>query len=207
MPFTGHLVRFTFGGKHYTKESWTNTLHLRTLDPVTQPSPALVLDAFAAYLDCMSIASYIDYWKWNELAPSTGRYAFEDSHTYEVAPAAQGTRPLSAPQLCVVGTLGTAATRGPAHVGRIYMPTSHPAASDGVATNTDAVNLQNRFKTFIEKVNSLVPACHVGVWSQQYQTFREITQVGVGRVTDTQRSRRTSLPEGTVRVNIAAPPL
>lgn len=204
MPaLTGALVRFTFGGRHYTSETWTNTLHLQTVSGA-QPQPAQVENALGLYTALMGVPSWIDYWKWNQLAPSTGRYFETDSHTYELAPSMQGTRGLSIPQGCMVGSFGTAAKRGPAHAGRIYMPSVLPINSNGVATDTDAVAMRGQLLAFVNSVNNIIQGGRVGVWSQQYQSFRPITTVGVGKVADTQRSRRKSLKEGTVPVDVAA---
>jgi hypothetical protein len=109
--------------------------------------------------------------------------------------------------LCITTT--TAVARGYGHAGRFYLPTPQmfPGA-DGLISQGDADGAKAAVKTFIEAVadvpgvdsdNSPTP-----VVMSQHGTgvTNKITGAKVGRVLDTQRRRRRSLPENYRLVDV-----
>lgn len=120
-------------------------------------------------------------------------------HVYPtpIAGSGAGTSPA---QCSVVSTLATARPRGRASKGRMYLPPcGHMSTlgTDGRLSTANAAACAASTKGFIDRVNShylLMGA--VGVASDAGAgAFEHVTEVRVGRVVDTVRSRRASLLE------------
>lgn len=108
------------------------------------------------------------------------------------------------PQIALVASLVTA-ERGPRYKGRIYLPA--PGAGVTMTLGTiDASNAQpfaTSTAAFIAALNALptVGSCAV---ASSYNLLTVVQSVRVGRVFDTMRSRRTSIPE-TYGAAVASP--
>lgn len=104
-----------------------------------------------------------------------------------------------APQVALAVSLGTA-RRGPTGRGRFYLPlpASPPSAGDFTIPVGDANSVRDSAATFLNDLNNM-PALDVFdyrvviISSKGYSSV--VTNVRVGRVLDTIRSRRTQLPE------------
>lgn len=137
-----------------------------------------------------------------------GRYAdpvaMEKVYTPAVAGTASGN---VAPQLTMVGTLRTRLERGRGSKGRFYMPPNATIAgisTDGRVTAVNAGVLAQAVATLVRNINSQYTAIgRVGVASDAGTgVFEHVTKVSVGRVVDTQRSRRSSFPEEYAHVTV-----
>jgi len=108
------------------------------------------------------------------------------------------------PQVALVMTLA-APSRGPAHLGRCYLPgvTLAVDASTFLLSNTSGVNVVLAdFKTYVEALlDAMYDSFTVGEGlvnvspSGASGTIQEVSEYRCGRVLDTMRSRRRSLPE------------
>lgn len=144
------------------------------------------------------------YVKFNRIGLN-GRYQDEESHENVFAPvqgANAGSRMYPNQVACVI-TLTTAVNRGPANKGRFYSPLPSVAVDQtGVIGLVDAQNIAISAKTFIEALSDVpgidvVSDPGVVVMSRKLGNpyTRRVSGVKVGRVLDTQRRRRRSIPE------------
>lgn len=127
-----------------------------------------------------------------------GKYVGDARERFLDTPAA-GAGPAGSPdfpQICVVFTTLTNRARGFASRGRFYSPpTAFGVDADGRMTAQMQTACIAQGKAFLEAVNA-VGIGPVTVYSQVGEGIaREVTGVRVGRVFDTQRRRRESLPE------------
>lgn len=153
-----------------------------------------------------------------------GTYSY--SHFY-LPPIAGGAtkRDGQSAQQTIAATLLTAVPRGLASKGRIYLPPSWhyiPQSTDGLIPSGDASALANSVKTLINQLNALpdfgpvmvmskgkgVPSYNATKHRVEYDypnpgASNAVTAVRVGRVVDTQRRRRRSLPETPVVTTLA----
>jgi len=132
------------------------------------------------------------------------------SHEYVFADVAGGGQvaQLHPNQVALAVSLTTGYTRGPAHRGRFYLPLpSIEMQPDGTIAAFYTNGIKGSTKTFLEAIadvpgvdaiNSLTPT----VMSRKAGSpaHRKITGVDVGKVLDTQRRRRRSLPEAYTSV-------
>jgi hypothetical protein len=104
------------------------------------------------------------------------------------------------PQLALAISLRTDAARGPAHAGRFYLPCPQGAPyTDGRYTIDQVSDIVAASTAFLDAINADDASWQVAVVSNVgsgHQRF--VDHVQVGRVMDTMRSRRTSLPEDPV---------
>jgi hypothetical protein len=110
----------------------------------------------------------------------------------------QGSVSLFPNQVALAISLGTG-QRGRSKRGRIYLPMPQVSLeSDGQFLAVQADGIRNRFVTFVNNLNNgpgfSNPEPRVTIASQSGANT-DVTQVRVGRVLDTIRSRRRSLPE------------
>jgi hypothetical protein len=134
----------------------------------------------------------------------TSEFVFP-ANTTGGAPTLVNGQFLTAPpnQIALAVTLTTGFSRGPAHKGRIYLPMPLVVlGADGLMSSDDADAVKSSVKTFLEAIadtpgldgpNSYTP-CVISR-NAGHPARREITGASVGRVLDTQRRRRKSLPE------------
>jgi hypothetical protein len=102
------------------------------------------------------------------------------------------------PQATLAVTLLTAVARGRGSKGRFYLPPSGLVVqADGRITAANADAVETAARTWLLAVNATAQVSNVVVMSKLGAgTTNDVTAVGVGRVTDTFRSRRRSLAEG-----------
>lgn len=141
----------------------------------------------------------------------TGHYADPVSreHTYPSPISGGGGAVNVAAQLALAATLRTAVPRGRGSKGRMFLPqpaalTQSQLGADGRLTTANATTVANAVRTLIVNINAAYGTMQsgdeqlgrVGVASNAGEgIFREVTQVSVGRVPDTIRSRRSKLIE------------
>lgn len=200
MAIAGTLWKLVWGGRLFSNETWSASIHL--IPPVgltTTEQP--ITDALVAYhtssgAKVMGVA-HLDFYKLNAIDPATGKYA----NQAEAATVAVGAQPVgsggAAPgQLANVVSLTTGLQRGRGHIGRFYLPcgSSMSLDVDGRITATDAMAISNATKTFLNTIHTVTTGQPV-VFSRIGQTATPILGVKVGRVIDTQRRRRASMVE------------
>jgi hypothetical protein len=167
-----------------------------------------VKDAVAAYhtraITAINPLAKLSFCKLNAIG-TDGHYVWPLTHEHVFADLAGGGDAFNTTinQASVAVSLTTGFSRGPAHRGRFYLPM--PAVqigTDGLMVAAFANNIMASSKTFLEAIadtpgidapNSMTPM----VMSRKLgaPAHRKITGCQVGRVVDTQRKRRRSLPE------------
>ena len=201
MTYPAPFLRLVVGGTLYTSEQWSFGLSFAGAAGSAPTSvPTAVYDAVAAFVQRAAAPSSnkapLTFIKLNRIGQD-GRYTEQKSVTREVAAGIAGASTANiAPQIAAAVTLDTGNRRGLAAKGRFYVPV--PAAAigtDGRILETDANALRDAAVTMVNSLNAagigrLVVASDVGTGA-----FRAVRSVRVGRVLDTIRSRRTSLPE------------
>lgn len=146
--------------------------------------------------------------KLNRIGPD-GKYA--DPETVETilgSPIPGAGSALIPAQLACAVTLQTAVPRGRGSKGRFYLPvlnTFSSVGADGRMTSTQADQLAGACAYLINEINDeYAGVARVGVASNiGAGIFRPAVTVRVGRVPDTIRSRRSSLPEAWEEAAIA----
>lgn len=184
---------------------------------VPEPTQSLVDNVAAAirarYVDATGTgAHFCAPWiltgiKLNRINPQ-GLY--QDGVTYEhiySSPAAGSFNAYPPAQLSTVLTLRTDVERGHASKGRMYLPPCEGFQgvdpSTGKATIPNALRVAQAGALLVDSINDVYngafpdfSAMEVAVSSKiGAGTFRRVTRVSVGRVTDTMRSRRSAISE------------
>lgn len=205
MAYPGNFLRLVASGTYFDTEqfAWTLSLIPNFSSPTAGPEevPQAVIDAVTAFHGSGSIANSarLTTLKLNLIGPD-GRYVDDgDTVLHDFAPPGLpgGGQPRHAPQVALAVSLQTARTRGRAHAGRFYVPSpTYPIDSTGRISAADAEVMVGNASTLIESLNAALPEFIVGVASDVGTgRFQAVTNVRVGRVLDTIRSRRSSLPE------------
>jgi hypothetical protein len=132
-----------------------------------------------------------------------GTYKYPQTHEYTPVgiPGGGNGSPQYPNQVALAVTLITDYTRGPAHSGRFYMPLpAIPVAVDGRITADYAGGVRAAASGLITTINNNAQNAYVAVFSRKAgaPAHRQVTGTRVGRVLDTQRRRRSALPESYV---------
>lgn len=101
------------------------------------------------------------------------------------------------PQLALTVSLKTDIPRGRAHAGRFFLPgCSLAPGTDGRLTDSVVNNAETVIKTWLNAINAASETTTVGVFSKLDLGYSNpVTEIGIGRVMDTQRRRRRSIVE------------
>lgn len=206
MPYMTPFLRLVVSGSLYTAErfSWSMSLIPNFAnDPlVPETVPPGIVDAVTTFHtnSAMSISQHavLDLIKLN-LIGTDGRYVNQGETVLEEldppVPGPSGTQ--IPPQISLAITLGTGRSRGRAHAGRFYPPATGLAVqANGGISPTAQANAAGAAADLISSINAVSSEWVVGVTSDlgtgaQYA----VTEVRVGKVLDTIRSRRSSIPE------------
>lgn len=201
MAIAGKLIRLVFGGSLYGLESWSIGFHFNTPNGV-QPAEDLA-PAIEEFYDALPGSGRHDtanlgFIKFNEIDKTTGKYVDTSStNAFYYTPEHHTTGTASLlPQGAMCVSLLTNAARGRGHAGRVYLPgysaslntSGHvdPGIAAGYATKV--VGLLNDIRILSTQP---VPV----VWSKIGDLVRPIVGAHCGDIVDTQRRRRSSLPE------------
>lgn len=218
MAYPAHYL-LQYGGTLHTNEQWSNNLRLvqdagLTLDESAMPSALADIEAdLRAFYASTRFHSgmKVEYCKLNRIGPD-GKYASAtNSNTNVFATPIVGTSSAAfPPQVALVATLTTAAARGYASRGRIFLAGIAPGAgtlqtADGGMTPASADAWAAAVAGLLNGLNNWpgLDASYVGldvsVVSDGGQSLqgvsRKVTGVRVGVVYDTQRRRREDLGE------------
>lgn len=226
MAYVPHLL-ITFGGNLGTTESWSCGVRLTSLGYQTS-SPAGRQAHARAILPKLVTAIGTpfqgrSFWpgtallqriKCNPIVEVGGKVRYEDpNETNELVAntAWQSGQGSAAPFQCAhVASLRTAARRGIAHVGRIYIPAAGVAilptghidgqVRDDVGTAVGRLVRQlNEAATQADGITTQVSVVSRGVGGAKGNPdpgpWKPVTHIRVGSVIDTQRRRREGIPE------------
>lgn len=204
-------------GPLFGVERWSMGLRLTpNFGPNDQAGQQALCDAYAAVVanwvttaGVLGAQAKLDLVKFN-LIGIDGRYQESWSNFTEYAtPVAASVSTAMPPQIALAVGLRTAATRGLAARGRIYIP----APQIGIETSTGRMPTSGptffagKVKDLINSLNAVEPGRRVVVCSNVGAgEEREVTAVECGRVLDTMRSRRTKFEEDRVQSAVAAAP-
>ena len=216
MSYSDSHIRLTFGGQVSSEDVWSNGLALAVNTAGMAPTAFAALEPEdfdaairAAYIGSGGIASYnnLTYIKL-ALIGTDGKY-LEDAKIYDYPAPVTGTINYAMPpQDSVVVSLLTAAKRGLANRGRIYLPSGFAdVGNNGKVTTANQTSIANRFVTFINAVNGVgtstgantVASIVSGVGAG---AIRNITSIEVGNLMDSQRRRRNRLTETYVAADL-----
>lgn len=216
MAYPSSFLRLVLSGSLYGVEGWSMGFSLmRNFAPGAQAPtevPQGVIDAATTFWGSAGLVgddALLGTIKLNEIGPD-GRYVSTDQtvlHDFPT-PVAGGGTSVYPPQISLAVTLRTAAARGLAHSGRVYLPNPQPSlGSDGRLGVASVVGIADKVATFINAVNAALPEWVVCVASDVREgEFRKVERVECGRVLDTIRSRRTSMPEERQPATVAITP-
>lgn len=223
-PYDRKHLRITWGGKLPGNEDWSCSINMAAVDglaTITGNNNFIdAMDTSGAFLDSVATAvsdyhtratthiaasGKLTYVKVAKIEVD-GRYPADynaSEHVFSSIGGGGGNEAIPN-QIALAVSLTTDVTRGPAHRGRFYLPV--PAAfavpTDGLISASVATDVTASTRTFLEALSDfpgidtpVSPEVVVMSRKSGAPRTREVTGVAVGRVLDTQRRRRRSLPE------------
>jgi hypothetical protein len=215
MAYPEQHVLITWGGSLYVNESWVCSVRMRNPSPSAFPSHSDIngyvqggfKTALATYATALGALingqTKINWIKANAVG-TDGKYLDNTTNIYTWGtPIVHGTGANYLPgQISLAVSTTTAASFGLAHRGRWYLPgLSAVTASDGKISAGNATTIANASAAFLHDLNAAtdnlgVHVLRCAVFSRVGAgAFNDITGVSVGRVADTQRSRREKFAE------------
>lgn len=208
MTYPGPFLRLVASGTLHDVEQWSWGLSLVPSfnnDPQND-APDAVPPAIVSAVQTFHSGTYISKaarlttLKLNLIGPN-GRYLNEGEtvvHDYgNPGVAGPGPNILFPPQIALAVSLLTARSRGLANKGRFYLPSpSIGVSDDGRIGANMAEAVAGQVTTMLTAINDALPGFVVGVASDtRTGAFQPVTNVRVGRVLDTIRTRRSRLKE------------
>lgn len=205
MAYPRPFLRLVYIGSLYGTETFSFSMSLLefTNGPAQPPTsvPQGVIDAGEILFQSTGLISskaQIEVIKLNRIG-TDGKYTEPQTVEEDVTPPTTGTTTLQpAPQVAIAITLRTAVSRGLAHAGRFYLPLPGTSpSSDGRLPAVTTIAYADAAAAAINAINaSFNDEWRVGVTSNVGAGREQfVTAVQCGRVLDTIRSRRSSLPE------------
>lgn len=213
MPYSQEFLRLVVSGSLYTYERFSWSLALIPVfanDPdVPDEVPVGIIDAVTDFHTDTRMgfvqAAQLDLIKLNQIGLD-GRYVNKgETVLYEFPTPVPGpTGGQIPPQISLCITLGTERSRGRAHAGRFYPPTtSLGVQANGGISPTAQQGAAAAAAELVESLNAVLPEYFVGVTSDLgVGAQMQVTEIRVGKVLDTMRSRRSSIPEDYVSVPV-----
>lgn len=201
MAITGQLFKLAWGGRLFQEESWACSMHVFKSDTMEGTSGAFQT-ALEQWLPTasglLSDAAKLDFIKWNQIDPVTGKYlSTTTADTTVVGGDIRGSGSSAPGQIAACVSLTTALQRGRGHRGRIYAPAGLGwcnTDANGQQSGLHVAAMANVTATLINSINA-VSTGRVVVFSKVGQIVVEVDGVECGNVVDTQRRRRSSIPE------------
>jgi len=201
-------------------EGWSMGLRLAdTVPPINAAASQAVCDTYAAAVHTFwggqsttAAQAVLKTVKMNWLN-TLGHYVFNSTSRVDYTDNAHGGgASIGYPnQVALAVTLGTAAGRGLAHQGRIFLPLpGYPVdAGTGLIQLTTAQGIATVWGGFLDTLNGLDSNRRVTIFSggtpkTPTGAAHKVTKVEVGRVLDTMRSRRRSLVEDRQVIALAS---
>lgn len=223
MPYDRSHIHVTWGGPLASVEEWSTGIRYAKMDPGVAGPNATHEDFLAlpvsslwtpvlAWFNSGNGGSGIGAlaqlsWLKAALIKTDGHYA-EDAKFVSFAPITPGVTTQLSPQDCYVVSLRSGQSLGDANYGRMYVPTPTwgVGQNGGLITEVQAAGARTAARTMINaltgvfRTNSNDAFRPVIMSTKGTGKTKEITQIGVGRVMDTQRRRRNKLNEATALV-------
>lgn len=206
MVYPASFLRLVASGPLYVVESWSWGLSLARFPAsgefaeVPDVVPEDVIAATTQFHQSIptSAPAQLATIKLN-LIGADGRYVNQSEtvrHDYDVPVPGQGSGNVP-PQVALALSLRTDKLRGRAHVGRIYRPVpTLTVNTEGMIAEGAAASAASALANYIQGLEDALPGWRVVVASNVGAgAFEQVTAVRCGRVLDTIRSRRRSLPE------------
>ena len=214
MPYPANFLRLVVIGGLPGGEQWTWSLSFiadfSTLEPPATV-PQGVIDALETFHGSSAVALgtgvTLNAVKLNEIG-TDGRYvspAETVEHVWDPPVGAPGTIQVP-PQTAVAISLLTAKKRGLAHRGRFYLPMlGQPTGPDGRMSTSRQADLGAAVVTLLQGLNAAIgPNQVLGVVSNRRTgASNPVTEIAVGRVYDTIRSRRKKLEEDYIELPLS----
>lgn len=215
MAYPGNHLRLVVSGDLPGGEafSWGLNFHGNFSTPAAPDEvPQAVIDALTTFHTAESLplsdSAVMTMIKLNEIGPD-GRYVSRsETVMHEFATGIPGYASGGLPNQCALAvTLRTAAKRGLANSGRFYLPYLRSLQTAGGQILSTAVEpIADQVTVLLNSLNAALDPWRVSVISDVRDgAVRPVTHVEVGRVVDTIRSRRTSIPEAYVTGEPLAP--
>lgn len=222
MAYTNPFIRLSFGGTLADdQEIWSCGIHLAqygAIEPVSDwfaqvsANIGAIGDVLEGYIanPAVLVPSGVDLrWVKMALIGTDGLYMEEPVEAPLSQSGSQGGSYI--PQASLVNTLVSAKWKDPGRYNRFYLPVSLNAFPEGTYALTEFAQTAYlaELKEFIEDINFAASVdgdlseTAVAVVSNTRDGSQElVTQVRLGRVVDTQRRRRNSLPEAYQLANV-----
>lgn len=207
MTYFEPFLRLVVQGTLYGTEDFTYSLALRPWfnnEPYDEPTevPAAVIAAVQAFHTAAKVAhegAVLKTVKLN-LIGVDGRYVNPTTVLHDYEPGVPGTVVTAAfpPQAALAVSLMTEFSRGRGARGRFYLPLPGVSidSTTGMASAGSAADIATAATTFLNALNAALPGWKVGVVSNiGTGVSNAVTNVRVGRVIDTIRSRREKFAE------------
>lgn len=215
MAYPGTHLRLVVSGDLPGGEafSWSLNFHGNFSTPdAPEEVPQELIDALTTFHTDqrlpMSSSAVMTTIKLNEIGPD-GRYVNRsETVLHEFETGIPGYASGGLPNQCALAvTLRTAARRGLAHSGRFYLPYLRGLQNNGgQIVSAAADSIADQVTVLLNSLNAALDPWRVSVMSDVRDgAARPVTHVEVGRVVDTIRSRRTSIPEAYVVGDPLAP--
>lgn len=208
MAYPGNFLRLVVSGELPGGEgySWGLNFHgnFSTPDAPDEVPPAVIAALTTFHQEgvpTFSSGVVMREIKLNLIGPD-GRYVSPSetvSHLFE--PGVEGSGDTKLPNQCALAvTLRTGVKRGLANSGRFYLPClKDMSLYDGQIGDGPAQYVAMGVNTLLNSLNAALDPWRLSVISNVRDgAVRPVTHVQVGRVIDTLRSRRTSIPEAYV---------
>ena len=218
MVFPSGFIRLvasgtTVGGSEIWSTSWSIRAPFTSGDRADEIEANFLPGAVAAIRSwftsadaCVHTTATLDLVKANMVGPD-GRYVSSDETVLaEVAPPVNGGKSGSflPPQCTVAVSLLTGSTRGLAHRGRFYPPATAVGvdSATGGLVQSEQQSMATAAATLISALNAIEGYEVIVASDTREGAFRAVTAVEVGSVIDTQRRRRSALPEQYLRAAV-----
>ncbi len=212
MVYAHPFLRLVAIGSLYDTDTFSFSMALRrtiAAEPAPVVVPSGIITAFSVFWNHASVLisqhAVLETLKLNEIGPD-GKYVNDDTVLYDYDPPVPGNSGANTvPQVSLAISLGTDAARGRAHAGRFYLPlpATEPDATGMMPANRVALYMAAA-KELIEDINDSITGFRVAVTSNLGAGVeRDVTNIRVGRVFDTIRSRRNAFDEAYQSADIS----
>lgn len=211
MAYSTDFIRVSISGTCYQDQEIWNT----GFNVITSPNKpidigvlrgvaAIVAESWKSFFAVsgqgvgMSDAYFTDLVKTSHIGVDgkvVGNEVYEEFYEPKIRGGMSNFKP--APQLALVATLRSAVRKGPAALGRMYLPSPFSEVeANGEVTNSQRLTIQERFSRFIDGVNlGLKTDMGVGLASPAGEGVQSrVTRFRIDSRIDTQRRRANHIP-------------
>lgn len=203
MAYTDPFLRLQVSGSLFTAESFSWSISMISDFPGPGDTPTTIPAGLVTAIQSFHTSTSMPHAKLEtiklNLIGADGKYVSDTTvfHDFATPVAGTATGNTYPPQIALAITLRTAKKRGLAASGRFFLPgPGRVLQADGRLSIADATAYATAATTLLNALTTNLPGWDPGVVSKVGAGAENpVTHVEVGRVYDTIRSRRTSLPE------------